>query len=253
MPGGKLIGIDCDKSAIEIAKRRLARFGPSFIPIHANFTQLGEIITDLKIEKIDGLLVDLGVSSMQLEDASRGFSFTRNGPLDMRFDRRQPLTAEVIIKSYPLKRLTQIFRELGEERFARGVALALVRRRGGRKKPWRTLELAEIVRRAVRRKSYRIHPATRVFQALRIEVNREIDNIQKLLSDVDLYLGRGGRIVVICFHSLEDRVVKQMFKRMAQEGKWRPLTLKPVLPTPQELGLNPRARSARLRACEKIS
>lgn len=265
--GGKLIGIDWDGEAVAEASRNLTPFFDMAKVVEANYTAMGEVLAREGIPAADGILLDLGFSSNQIESASRGMSFLRDGPLDMRMSARVGATAAALVNNLDEGELERIFRELGGERRARRIARAIGKARGSRRIA-RTLELVEVVRDALypRRKGRapawhgRLHPATRVFQALRIAVNGELENLKKFLETFDNYLRRpdagrgvgGGRIVVISFHSLEDRIVKQTFRRKAKEGAIRILTKKPVRAGADEVRVNPRSRSAMLRAAEKI-
>jgi 16S rRNA (cytosine1402-N4)-methyltransferase len=259
-PHARLVGIDRDPQARALAAQRLARFGER-VEIHAgDFTSLGDVLAG---RRADGLLADLGVSSLQLDRAERGFSFRREGPLDMRMADAGETAAELVNRSTEAE-LTTIFRELGEEPEARRVARAVVAARQGG--PIETTgELAAVVRRAKRAHPGRIDPATRVFQALRIAVNRELDALAGLLDRAVDLLARDGRLVVISYHSLEDRMVKNRLRDLARgevdpvTGRTRSetrvlelLTRKPVVPSAEEIAANPRARSARLRAARRL-
>ncbi len=242
---GLLIGIEWDESALKEAKVNLEKFKNKKL-ILENFVNLKKILKKLKIEEIDGILFDLGVNLAQLQDSKRGFSFQKEGPLDMRMTEDLDLTASEIVNKWPEKELIRIFKE-NNERFARKIARKIVRER--EKKPiLTTLELANIVK-SCYRKRRKIHPATLVFQALRIEVNKELENLKLVLPQAVDSLKKGGRLVVISFHSGEDRIVKTFIK---EEKRLINLTKKPIVPTPLEIRKNPRARSAKLRAAEKI-
>ena len=266
-PHGRVIGIDRDDDALEYTKKRLARFGDRLITAKANFRDLTEVLGEEGISAVDGVLFDLGVSSHQL-DTPRGFSFLRNEPLDMRMNREDPKTAADAVNNYSREHLAEIIRTYGEERFAGRIARAISE--AAAKKPIETTgELAEIVKRAVPGGGkYRIHPATRTFQALRIEVNDELRSAEKGIEDAPKVLRLGGVMCVISFHSLEDRIVKNAFARMAGRCTCPPgipvcvcgarkrmeiLTKKPVTAGDDELGDNPRSRSAKLRCARKIS
>jgi len=252
LPGGRLIGIDQDEEILELAKQELAAFKDSVILRQGNFRDLDLILKDLKIKKVDGLLFDLGVSSLQLDSADRGFSFNTDGPLDMRMSKTGKTAAELIY-SLDKERLADIIFRFGEERFSRRIAEAIVRERR-RRKIATTKELAEIVSGAMPkgRPWQKIHPATRTFQALRIAVNEELSALEGALVKGVEALNAGGRICVISFHSLEDRIVKNIFREYAKNGTLEILTKKPVRPREDETGINPRARSAKLRAAEKV-
>ena len=254
---GRLIGIDRDMEALKVAaetlKNKNEHLAGDFTLRHAAFSRIEDVLAGLGIGQVDGIFFDLGVSMLQFKQAGRGFSFSSDEPLDMRMDQTQALTAEEVVNTYPVERLEGIFREFGEERRARGIARAIAARRSER--PVRTCrELAAIAARAYggRGRSGRIHPATRTFQALRIEVNGEMEELQAGLDCSPRILSRGGRIAVISYHSLEDRAVKHFFKREAAEGRFRLLTKKPVRPGPVEVRGNPAARSARLRGAERL-
>jgi 16S rRNA (cytosine1402-N4)-methyltransferase len=264
---GELIGIDRDRAALDRAREKLGRFR-NFELYHSNFKNLPLILSRLSRKTIDGCLIDLGVSSMQLTSAERGFSLRETGPLDMRMDRDQKITASQLIHQLTEDQLTDLFRRFGEEPSARKIAAAIVAERRV-KRLQTTKELADLVQRVKgRRPGSRIHPATQVFQALRIEVNQELSGLEEFLEAVIQRLNPGGRLVVISFHSLEDRVVKQLFQKQAgrcvcfrpgdacicpRQEIVRMLTKKPVVPSAEEITANPRSRSARLRAVEKIT
>jgi 16S rRNA (cytosine1402-N4)-methyltransferase len=264
---GRLIGIDRDKEALEAARDRLRQFGGSFIPVHGNFGDLRTILEGLNIEKADGLLFDFGVSSPQLDEAERGFSYTKDAMLDMRMDREAPLTARDVVNYWPEEQLRRILREYGEERYASRIASAIVRRR--ELSPIETtLELAEIIRGAMPGAALREkqHPAKRSFQAIRMAVNSETEEIERLLESLPDCMSEGARVCIISFHSLEDRCVKNYFQNYAKGctcppefpvcvcGKkpiFRLITKKPITASEQELKINPRARSAKLRIAER--
>lgn len=264
----RLIGIDRDPEAIKAAGKRLAGFGDRFTAVYGNFFDLETILKDLHISGIDGILLDLGVSSYQLDTPGRGFSFRTEAPLDMRMDSGQKLTAFDVINGYPEEELSRIFRDYGEERFHRRIAerIVLERKRG----PIRTTtELAEIVKNAIPAKCRREpqHPARRSFQAVRIEVNGELDGLRNAIDRAEHLLQSGGRFCIITFHSLEDRIVKQAFHTYENPCTCDPhapictcgkvptariLTRKPVISQKEELDRNPRASCAKLRAIEKL-
>ena len=250
--GAKVVGIELDKEAIEVAESRLNKFGSSLKIIRGSFADLGEILNSIRIEYVDGILLDLGVSSFQLENSKRGFSFLNDGPLDMRMDRREVRTAATLVGGLGERELARIFRDFGEERLAKRIARAIVKVRERGNGFERTLELAELVGCIYGRRKYGIHPATRVFQALRIAVNDELNNLKKILGIFDKYLRQGGRIVVISFHSLEDRIVKHALLGKAKEGRIKILTKKPITPSENEMLENPRSRSAKLRVAEML-
>ncbi len=252
-PAGRLIGLDKDPRALEQAKARLAPppgeqgNWPEIRLVNASFAQLAEQVGP---GAADGVLADLGLSSMQLEDPSRGFSFQAEGPLDMRMDPRSEPTAEQVVNQLSERELADLIYEFGEERRSRRIARAIVRSR-----PLRTTQqLAEVVRAAARpMKPERIHPATRTFQAIRIYVNRELEELAALLQGAERALKPGGRLVVISFHSLEDRRVKEALRSGARVGIWGVLTKKPLTAGEEEVARNPRSRSAKLRAAERLA
>ncbi len=249
---GRLIGLDCDPSALEVARTRLEQFDKRVTLVHANFAQLDSVLDKLGIAHVNGIFLDLGVSLTQLDTPQRGLSFRLEGPLDMRLDPTQELTAADLVNTLDERELTKIFRDYGEERWAARIARTLVRER--RQHPIETTtELVRVIERsipaAVRRKS-RIHPATRIFQALRIAVNNELENLQRALTVGVERLAPGGRFVVISFHSLEDRIVKRFFRERLQAGQAEQLW-GPIRPSPEECAQNPRARSAKLRVLSK--
>ncbi len=253
---GHLIGLDKDPGALERAKSVLGRLslvvGQSDWPrITLRHQSFGEIENDQRPGTIDGLLADIGVSSLQLSDAARGFSFQADGPLDMRMDPRSERTAEQVVNHLDERELADVIYEFGEERRSRRIARAIVRSRPIRS----TAHLADVISAAARpmnSEQRRIHPATRTFQALRIFVNRELDDLRALVNAAPRILKPGGRVVVISFHSLEDRIVKDAFREAAKQGYFSLLTKKPVTATVEESDRNPRARSAKLRAAEKV-
>ncbi len=252
---GRLIGLDRDPHALEIAREHLAEFGDRVRLVHADYRALDAVLDRLGIGEVDGVLADLGVSSMQLEDAGRGFSFQRDEPLDMRMDPGGgPSAAELIDRTGEQELADVIFR-FGEERFSRRIARAIVQAREGARIAT-TGQLAAIVRRAVPTRGWqRIDPATRTFQAIRIWVNRELEDLDRFVAASCRRLRPGGRLAVITFHSLEDRIVKHTLRSLAQQGEVgiRVLTRKPVGPGEDERARNPRARSAKLRAAERVT
>ncbi len=247
---GRLIGIDRDPRALEIARERLKEFERQVILVHANFSKIDEVARGLKLPPLQGVVADLGVSSLQLDSRERGFSFRWAGPLDMRMGPDEPLTASEIVNYWPEKQLADLLYRYGEERNSRRIARAIVRSR-----PIRDTEhLATIVaggRKA--RGRQKLHPATKTFLALRIAVNRESEELEQFLSRTPATLSSGGRWVILSYHSLEDRLVKHSFQRLAREGVLRILTKKVVRPSEQEVHENPRARSAKLRAAERTA
>jgi len=250
LPNGFLVGIDQDDRMVQEARHRLAHVESHVELVRDSFRHVADIVAAQGRGAADGMLFDLGVASQQIEDPERGFSFSIDGPLEMQMDRRQARTAADIVNREPEKRLVEIIRDYGEERYARRIARRIVERRQ-RGRIRRALELASIVAEAVPRRERRIHPATRTFQALRIEVNDELRSLQEAMDQAPGCLRPGGRVVVISFHSLEDRIVKQAFKRFAASGEMKILTRRVARPTEDEVKGNPRSRSARLRAAEK--
>jgi len=254
-PQGRLIGFDKDPAALELARKRLdmlaAELGdgmPKIDLIHASYAEVGSQTAPVGV---DGLLADLGISSLQLADSARGFSFQAEGPLDMRMDTRSERTADQVVNHLDERSLGDVIYEFGEERRSRRIARAIVRARPIRS----TAHLAEVVAAALpAMKHWRIHPATTTFQAIRIFVNRELEDLRALLEAAPrVLLPSIGRLVVISFHSLEDRIVKDATREGARQGVYRLLTKKPVIAGAEELNRNPRARSAKLRAAERIS
>lgn len=253
LPDGRLIGIDRDIEVLKFAKRRLERFKDNFTLVNGNFKELDEILKAQRIKKLDGILFDLGVSSFQLENPERGFSIKKNGPLDMRMDRSQRVSAFDIVNRLPERELAGIIRDLGEERFYRFIARRIVSER--KSSPIETTaRLVDIILKAVpsRRVHLRIHPATRTFLALRIKVNEELDALDKALDKAINFLGPFGRLCVVSFHSLEDRIVKRKFIHYSNLDIIRVMNKKPITPGPEEEFKNPRSRSAKLRTAEKL-
>ncbi len=249
-PKNRVIAIDRDEEAIEKAIKRLERFGDRVSIYHANFSQIGEVLEAEGIEEVNGVLFDLGVSHFHLR-GNRGFTVWEEQPLDMRMDRRQKLTARDVVNELSEKELADIIFKYGEEKFARKIAREIVRRR--KIKPIETtLELAKIVEEVIPKKlraGRKKHPAIKTFQAIRIYVNREFQEIEEGIPEAANYVACSGRIVVITFHSLEDRLVKNIFRNL--EG-FKVITKKPVEPTEEEITENPASRSAKLRAVERI-
>jgi 16S rRNA (cytosine1402-N4)-methyltransferase len=250
-PDSRLLGLDRDAETLAMAWRRLARFGARCILRHADYRNLDTEARACGAAPAHAVLLDLGLSSYQLERSGRGFSFQADERLDMRFDTRQPLTAAELLRRAPEPELERILRAYGEEPAARRIAHSLVQARV-RRPILTTRQLAELVAAAIppHRRPRRIHPATRTFQALRIAVNDELGGLEAALPRAAHLLAPGGRFGVIAFHSLEDRLVKQTFRRLGREG-WRVLTAKPVRPRAAEVQSNPRARSAKLRVLER--
>lgn len=267
-PDGRLIGIDRDDDAIAESAKHLDALGARTVLVRGNFADLAEILSGLAIERVDGILLDLGLSSHQVDTPERGFSFMSDAPLDMRMDRSRGPAAHELVNTLSEQELKRIFREYGEELMAGKIARAVVRRRES-SPILHTGELAGIVLGTLppSRRRTRIHPATRVFQALRIAVNDELANLHRVIRDGTELLNEGGRFVIISFHSLEDRIVKNQFRAWekgctcppdfprctcGRQPRLNVLTRKPVMPGPEETAANPRARSARLRAAERI-
>lgn len=265
---GRLICVDRDQAALDAARERLAPWMDRTTLVHSNFDRVDEILDGLSLPGVDGMLFDLGVSSPQLDDGTRGFSYMADAPLDMRMDRGEGLTAAGIVNGWPQEELRRIIAQYGEERYAAQIAGAIVRRRAD-KPITATLELVEIIKSAMPAKALREkqHPAKRTFQAIRIAVNDELASVERMLRRAVPRLNRGGRLAVITFHSLEDRVVKTGLAEFARGctcppdfpvcvcGKTPDIKLvnkKPILPTGREVEENPRARSAKLRVAEKL-
>jgi len=252
-PDGIVIGIDWDEEAIAEAKGVLVTFGDRTKIFRENFVRLPDLLEALNISEVDGILLDLGLSSLQLEKKERGFSLKGEGPLDMRMDRRIDRTAADLLNGLSFQELESTLREFGEERWAKRIAKAILQER--EEKPiGTTQELRLIVHRAIpgRFHSRKIDPATRTFQAFRIRVNEELENLRRVLETGWTFLKKGGRICVISFHSLEDRMVKETFRRLDTDGVMRRITKKPIAPSEEEKQRNPRSRSAKLRCAERV-
>jgi 16S rRNA (cytosine1402-N4)-methyltransferase len=269
LPAGLLIGIDQDLDAIDNAQQVLQDYTPNIRLFHGNFIYLSDYLKQLEIDYVDGIVADLGVSQHQIENSGRGFSFNKDEPLDMRMNVESPETAEKLVNQSSEKELRRIFKEYGEERWAKQIARNIARhRKADRIRTSR--QLVQIVRAAIPSKAaskQRIHPATRVFMALRIAVNRELERLLAFMQAAADFLNPGGRICVLAFHSLEDRIVKQQMKALSKgctcppdfpkcvcnkQPRLRLLTKKVIRPTAEEIAINPMARSTRLRAAEKI-
>jgi 16S rRNA (cytosine1402-N4)-methyltransferase len=251
----QLIGIDVDENNLRAARERLERFAPRFRLFCANFADLAEVLAQAEVPSADAILADLGVASSQLDDPARGFSFTSDGPLDMRLDRNLPRTAADLVNGLEETELADVIYRYGQERYSRRIARAIVaQRRTGRIE--RTVPLAAIVASAypapARRSRRGVHPATRTFLALRIAVNDELRKLESLLAALPGVLSGRGRAAIISFHSLEDRRVKQAFAALAKAGRARLLTKKPITPSKEEIADNPRSRSAKLRGIEMV-
>ncbi len=265
-PNGKILGIDWDSGVLEKLENKLdSQNKKNFILTCDNYRNLKNIVGNNNFSPVDGVLFDLGMSSWQLEASGRGFSFQKEEPLDMRYSKNQVLTAKEIINQWPEDELIRIFREYGEERRARAIAKAIVFRRK-KSSIESTMDLVEIVRGAIlariatrsvaggpaRHRFGRMHFATRIFQALRVATNGELENLSKGLEAATDVLAAGGRLAVISFHSLEDRIVKNFFRDQAKENRLKILTKKPIVPDWREAHENPRSRSAKLRAAIKL-
>ena len=267
LDNGQLIAIDQDETAVAVATQRLGTLQKNTTVVRSNFCEIAKVCENLSIDGVDGVLLDLGVSSYQLDTAERGFSYSADAPLDMRMDNRKSLSAYTVVNTYSEQEIKKILFDYGEERFAPQIAAAIVRERN--KKPIETTaELSDIVKYAIPSAAREggHHPAKRSFQAIRIEVNAELDVIEPAIRDAVSLLNVGGRIAIITFHSLEDRIVKQTFASLAtgctcpknfpicvcgNKPKVKIITKKPILPSKEELEENPRSRSAKLRIAEK--
>lgn len=265
---GKLIGIDQDKNAIKKAAEVLKNYEDNVIIVKDNFSNLRNVLFELNIEAIDGLLLDLGVSSHQLDEGDRGFSYNKEAKLDMRMDKKNPLSAWTVVNQYDEEELHRVIREYGEERWAKRIASFIVKER--EEKPIETtFELVEVIKKAVPAGARKDgpHPARRTFQAIRIEVNNELGIISETIRTAVRSMRKGGRICIITFHSLEDRIVKETFKELSASCVCPPelpmcvcdkkkevkiITRKPIIPSAEEIEANPRSRSAKLRIAEKI-
>ncbi|MBA4379280.1 MAG: 16S rRNA (cytosine(1402)-N(4))-methyltransferase [Anaerolinea sp.] len=262
-PDGLLLGLDVDPQALELARQRLAPFGERACLIRASYTTLSDQLAALAWPAVDGILLDLGASSMQFDTPARGFSFQSDGPLDMRFDPSNPLTAADLVNNLPEAELADLIYRYGEEPASRRIAQAILRARP----VCGTQALAEVISKASRGKRGHIHPATRTFQALRIAVNRELQSIEDALPQAVRALEPGGRLAIIAFHSLEDRLVKEFFRRESRDcicpprqpvctcghkASIREITRRPIQAAVEEIQHNPRARSAKLRVAEKL-
>ena len=265
---GRLIGIDRDEVALAAAGKRLAPYSDRVTLVHSNFCELASVLDQLNISGVDGILLDLGVSSPQLDDGSRGFSYMVDAPLDMRMDASDALNAHTVVNTWPYEELKRILYEYGEERFAPQIASAICKRRETAPIAT-TLELVDVIRSAMPASALREkqHPAKRSFQAIRIAVNDELNSVAKVMEDAIPKLNPGGRLAVITFHSLEDRIVKNAMAAAAKgctcppsfpvcvcgkKPKVKVITRKPIVSGEEELERNPRARSAKLRICEKL-
>jgi len=250
LTAGRLLGLDRDARALDIARERLKAYERQVILVHANFSRIGEVARELKLSPADGVLADLGVSSLQLDRPERGFSFRFAGPLDMRMDADEQTTAAEIVNHWPERDLADLLYRYGEEHDSRRIARRIVRGR-----PIRDTEhLATVVAGARKQRGrQKLHPATKTFLALRIAVNREMEELEQFLSRTPATLAPAGRWVMLSYHSLEDRLVKHAFQGLAREGAVKILTKKVIVPPAAEIHLNPRARSAKMRVAEKLA
>lgn len=264
---GRLIGIDQDEAAILTGTERLKEFGDKVAVVRSNYCNIRQVVAELGIQKVNGIILDLGVSSYQLDTADRGFSYKEDGPLDMRMDKRKELTARDIVNNYSEMELFRIIRDYGEDKFAKNIAKHIVRMR--QEKPIETTyELNEAIKAAIPMKVRKNtgHPSKKTFQAIRIELNKELEVLNNTLQDMIDLLEEEGRICIITFHSLEDRIVKSIFRKnenpctcppdfpvcmCGQKSKGKVITRKPILPSEEELAQNRRAKSAKLRVFEK--
>lgn len=265
---GRLIGIDQDESAIKAAGERLSKFGKIVTIVRDNYSNMGKVLTDLGIDKVDGILLDIGVSSHQLDTPERGFSYMEDAPLDMRMDNRNDFTAEKLVNEYTVEEISRVIREYGEEKFAWNIAKNIVRNR--EIKPIKTTgDLIEIIDRSIpgKAKAGKGHPAKRTFQALRIEVNKELDVLSDSIDEMIEMLKPGGRLCIITFHSLEDRIVKNKFKEnedpcicpknfpqcvCGRVSRGKVIGRKPVIPSDEEIMENKRSKSSKLRTFERM-
>lgn len=264
---GHLYSFDQDEEAIEYASERLSKVGKNFTIIHSNFANMKEKLAELGVDKVDGILFDLGLSSPQIDNAERGFTFMNDAPLDMRMDKSCKLTAEIVVNTYTYDKLTDIFFLYGEEKMSKVIAKKIVNEREN--KPIKTTkELVNIIEKAVGAKYFnKSHPERQIFQAIRIEVNGELTVLKSVLPDAIDLLKENGRMSVITFHSLEDRIVKQLFKKESEiddlvkglpnipdeyKPKIKLINKKPILPTPEEISENSRSKSAKLRIIERL-
>ena len=266
-PGGRLIGIDQDGEALKAAGERLKEFGEQVTLVRDNYCEIERILKDLNIEKVDGIVLDIGVSSYQLDNLERGFSYKSDAPLDMRMDTRQDLTAADVVNTYSENELFRVIRDYGEDKFAKNIAKHIVQAR--KDKPFETTqELSEVIKRAIPMKVQTKggHPAKKTFQAIRIEVNRELTVLKESIDKMIERLNPGGRICIITFHSLEDRIVKTKFREnenpctcppdfpvcvCGKQSKGKVITRKPIIPSDNEIEVNKRAKSSKLRIFER--
>jgi 16S rRNA (cytosine1402-N4)-methyltransferase len=253
LPNGRLIGIDRDAESLAVASKRLSEFKENCEFVHGNFVDIDTFLKKLNIKKVDGFVFDLGISSFQLQDSKRGFSFQNEGPLDMRLDRDSYISAYDLVNNLTQQEISMMLRNFGQERWHNRIARLLVQER--QKEPISTTQqLSNIVIKAVpyRYRFYRIHPATRTFQAIRIAVNRELEALSGAILKAISLLNKRGRVCVISFHSLEDRIVKLSFRKAAAEGIVKLITPKPLTPELSEVSDNPSSRSAKFRVAERL-
>ena len=247
---GRLVAVDRDPRALEIARERLKEFSDRVVFVHAEFSRIGEVAANLGLPPVDGVLADLGISTLELDDPTRGFSFRWPAPLDMRMNPDSPLTAAEIVNHWPEKELADLLYLRAEERNSRRIARAIVRARPIRD----TAHLATVVAGVQKvRGRQKLHPATKTFLALRTAVNREEEDLEQFLSWTPATLNSGGRWIILSYHSLEDRMVKRAFQKYEREGVMRILTKKVIQPSEEEIRINPRSRSAKMRVAEKLS
>ncbi|MDD2927385.1 MAG: 16S rRNA (cytosine(1402)-N(4))-methyltransferase RsmH [Candidatus Omnitrophica bacterium] len=255
LPGGRLIGIDRDATSLAVSRQRLSEFGSACELVHGNFVEIDALLENLKVKKVDGVLFDLGISSFQLQDARRGFSFQNEGPLDMRMDQDSYVSAYDLVNNLNEEELSTLLWNFGEERWHNRIAHILVQERE-REPIATTTQLADIAARSIparyRHRFYRIHPATRTFQAVRIAVNRELEVLDTAVNKAIMLLEKKGRVCVVAFHSLEDRAIKFAFRKAQSEGLIDILTPKPLTPLALEVENNPASRSSKLRAAKRI-
>lgn len=253
LPAGRLIAIDRDEESLNIARERLGQFKNNCTFVYGNFVDIDKILNNLKVEKVDGMLFDLGISSFQLDNPQRGFTFQKDGPLDMRMDKNSYISAYDLLNNLNEEEISSLLKNFGQERWHNRIAKFLVKERKSHPIS-STRELSELILKATpyKYRYYRIHPATRTFQAIRIAVNRELESLEIVLQKAIKFLSKGGRICVISFHSLEDRIVKFGFRNLSAANTIKIITRKPLLPCEEETRDNPSSRSAKLRVAEGI-
>jgi len=252
-PHGKLIGIDRDNESLEIAKERLKQYSTQCTFVHDNFCNIDKILESLRVSRVDGIILDLGISSFQIDNSQRGFSFIKEGPLDMRMDRTDSVSAFDLVNNLTQKEISAILWQFGQERLSNRIAKLIVNQRDEATIET-TTQLANLVSRVMPyfRTRQRIHPATRTFQALRIAVNHELESLETFLKKIDKFLNKKARICILSFHSLEDRIAKINFRNLAKTDQFKLIVKKPLVPKEAEVNDNPRSRSAKLRILEKI-